>query len=85
MSDEIEWKETRDGNFVFICGSRIAATVFHPPKAQAGVWCIIINRAHAGYIVEEEYFTDVEDAQERAEAILDGADAKLKIMRPRGG
>jgi len=85
MSDEIEWKESRNGNFVCICDDRIAATVFNPPKAQAGVWCIIINRAHAGYIVEEEYFTDVEDAQERAEAILDGADAKLKMMRPRGG
>jgi hypothetical protein len=85
MSNQVGWKESRNGNYVYICDDRIAATVYHPPKAQAGVWCIIINRAHAGYIVQDEYFTDVDDAQERAEAILDGAPANLKMMRPRDG
>ena len=78
-----KWRESRTGNYVYICYEKIAATVFNPPKAEAGVWCIIINRALGGYIVEDEYFTDVDDARERAEEILDGASAKLKLMRSR--
>lgn len=79
----VEWRTSGKGNFVCIRNDRIAATVFNPPRAEAGVWRIIINRAHGGYIVQEEYFTDADVAQERAEAILDGAAAHLKFMRPR--
>ncbi|CAN1516116.1 hypothetical protein MCEREM21A_00947 [Sphingomonadaceae bacterium] len=80
-----QWKQSRSGNYIYICDNRIAATVFNPPKAEAGVWRIIINRSLGGYIVQDEYFTDVEGAQERAEAILDGSPAKLKMMRPKDG
>ena len=80
-----KWRESRNGNYIYICYERIAATVFNPPKAEAGVWRIIINRPLGGYIVEDEYFTDVDDAQERAEDILDGARANLKLMRSRDG
>lgn len=83
--DAGEWKKSRAGNYIYIYDGRIAATVFNPLKADAGVWRIIINRSLGGYIVEDEYFTDIDEAQERAEAILDGAKAQLKLTRSRDG
>lgn len=81
--DEVGWREAPSGNQVLIKDDRIAATVFHPRGAARGVWRIIINRAQAGYIVQNEYFTCHAEAQRRAEAIMNGAPATLKTLRDR--
>lgn len=81
--EEEGWRESKNGNHVLIQHGRIAATVFHPRGAERGVWCIIINRAHAGYIVEDEYFTCHLEAQARAEAIINGAPSKQKMLMDR--
>ena len=73
---DCEWKETAKGNHVCIYEDALAATVFNKGYG----WQIIINRDGVGYIVSGEAFDDHEDAQERTERILCGADCTLSVM-----
>jgi len=77
---EYEWKETANGNFVGIYDDEFVATVFS--KAGGGVWQIIINGDGVGRIVAEEAFADPDDAMERAEEVLAGADCTLVVLKP---
>ncbi len=80
---ECEWKETAKGNHVCIHSDELVATVFRKDYG----WQIIINRDGAGHIVVGEIFDDPDDAQERTEWILCGADCTLSAMGsgPRSG
>lgn len=71
-----EWKETAKGNHVCIHSDEIAATVFNKGYG----WQIIINRNGVGHIAAGEIYDDPEDAQERAEWILSGANCTLFSM-----
>ena len=75
---DCEWKETAKGNHVCIHSDELVATVFNKGYG----WQIIINRDGEGHIVADEYFDDHEDAQERTEWILCGADCMLSVMPP---
>jgi hypothetical protein len=79
---ECEWKTNRKGNHVgYSLGGEFVATVFNNGHG----WQIIINRDGVGHIVAGEIFDIPDDAQERAEWILSGADCTLSVMgaRPR--
>ena len=73
---DCEWKETANGNHVCIHADELAATVFNKGYG----WQIIINRDGVGHIVSGEAFDDHEDAQERTEQILCGAECTLSVM-----
>ncbi len=74
---ECNWKENAKGNQVgrSLDGDYVA-TVFNNGYG----WQIVINRDGVGHIVAGEYFDDPDDAQERAEWILSGADCTLSVM-----
>jgi len=73
---DCEWKETSNGNHVCIHDDKLAATVFNKGYG----WQIIINRDDVGYIVSGEAFDDHEEAQERVERVLCGADCTLSVL-----
>jgi hypothetical protein len=73
---ECEWKETANGTHGCIHSDELVATVFNKGYG----WQIIINRDDVGYIVSGEAFDDHEDAQERTEWILEGAECTLSVM-----
>jgi hypothetical protein len=79
--EEYEWKESASGNFVAIGGTgNHEATVF----SKDFEWQIIINGEDAvGRFVAEEAFDDSEDAMERTEEILRGADCTLVLIKPK--
>ena len=74
---ECEWKTNAKGNFVglSLSGGHVT-TVF----SKGYGWQIIINRDGVGHIVTGEIYDDPEDAQERAEWILSGANCALSVM-----
>ena len=76
---DYEWKEVSTGNYVCISSDELVSTVY---RTGLG-WQIIINSDGVGYKVAEEYFDDPNDATERAEDILDGADCTLVKMKPK--
>ncbi len=82
LESGFEWRTNAKGNHVLICGDSLRAIVFF----NGYRWCIIINGFPANSIVADEYFTDEEEAQWRAEAIVQGKakDAVLKPLKPRG-
>jgi hypothetical protein len=73
---DCEWKETAKGSHLCIHSGEHVATVYNKGYG----WQIVINRDDAGYIVSGETFDDAEDAQERTEWILCGADCTLSVM-----
>ena len=78
--EEYEWKESASGNYVCIDSGDLIATVF----SNGYEWQIIINGDDAyGRIVAEEYFDNPDDAMERTEEILRGADCTLVLMKPK--
>ena len=80
-TEEYEWKENDNGNFVAISATGILeATVF----SKDYEWQIIINGEDAvGRFVAEEAFDDSEDAMERTEEILNGAKCILVLIKPK--
>ncbi len=83
-SELYEWTENSKGNFVGRDSSGdVVATVFSNGSDYA--WQIIINRDGRGHIVTDEAFDDPEDATERADAILDGAECTLTPVKPSVG
>lgn len=80
LAEEYEWKETANGNHVCIHDDDLVATVF----SKGGEWQIIINgEGGISRIVAHESFDDPEDAQERAEAVLWGAESDLVFIPPK--
>jgi hypothetical protein len=80
LSEECEWIESANGNYVCISSGNIVATVF----SKGYEWQIIINGEDAvGRIAADEAFDDSEGAMERAESILGGADCSLVLMKPK--
>ena len=78
--EEYEWKESASGNYVCIDSGDLIATVF----SNGYEWQIIINGDDAdGRTVAEEYFDNPDDAMERTEEILRGADCTLVLMKPK--
>ena len=74
---ECEWTENGNGNHVGrSLGGDHVATVF----SNGHGWQIIINRDGVGHIAAGEIYDDPEDAQERTEWILSGADCTLSVM-----
>jgi hypothetical protein len=73
---DCEWKETAKGSHLCIHEDEHVATVFNKGYG----WQIIFNRDGVGHIVSGEAFDDHNDAQERTEWILCGADANLSVM-----
>jgi hypothetical protein len=73
---ECEWKETAKGSHLCIHEDEHVATVYNKGYG----WQIAINRNDAGYFVSGETFADPEDAQERTEWILEGAECTLSVM-----
>ncbi len=76
--NEDDWRESRSGNHVLIVNDEIAATVYRNDVLRD--WRIIINRHGTGYRVEEEEFSNVEEAKCRAVEIVNGADALLRRL-----
>ncbi len=77
---EYEWKETSNGNHVCIESDDLVATVFNNGYG----WQIIINgEGGISRIVAHVSFDEPEDAQERAEAVLRGAEADLVFIPPK--
>ena len=74
---EYEWIVTANGNYVCIHEDDLIATVF----SKGHEWQIIINSDGVGRIVADEAFNDPNDATERAEDILNGADCTLVKMK----
>ena len=79
---EPNWVESSKGNHCLIIDDAIAATVYR--KLETYAWSIIVNRQGAGHFVANEAFDKVPAAMERAEAILNGAEAILVKIQPRG-
>jgi hypothetical protein len=73
---DCEWKETAKGSHLCINSGEHVATVYNKGYG----WQIIINSDGVGHIVVDEIFDDPEDAQERAEWILCGANCSLSVM-----
>ena len=73
---DCEWKETAKGSHLCIHSGEHVATVFNKGYG----WQIIFNCDGEGHIVSGEAFDDHEDAQERTERILCGADCTLSVM-----
>ena len=74
---ECEWKTNAKGNHVgYSLGGEFAATVFNKGYG----WQIIINRDGVGHMVAGEVYDVPDDAQERAEWILSGANCTLSVM-----
>jgi hypothetical protein len=73
---DCEWKETAKGSHLCIHSDEHVATVYNKGYG----WQIIINHDGVGHIVSGEAFDDHEDAQERTEWILCGADANLSVL-----
>ncbi len=80
-TQDVDWKEAASGNFVAIsAGQYHEATVF----SKGGEWQIIINgEAGISRIVADESFSDADNAMERAEAVLRGAEAILVFIPPK--
>jgi hypothetical protein len=81
---ECEWKTNAKGNFIgFSLSGDFVATVF----SKGCGWQIIINRDGVGLIVVGEIYDDPDDATERAEWILSGAECTTSAMgsSPRPG
>ena len=80
LPTEYEWKENTNGNFVCISGGNYhEATVFY----KGYEWQIILNGEGFARIVVGESFDNSDDAMERAEAILNGADCNLIVLMPK--
>ena len=79
--EEYEWKESASGNYVCIDSGDLLATVFC--KNMYDAWKIIINIDGDGHFVAEETFDDHDEAMERTEEILNGADCTLVLMKPK--
>ncbi len=71
-----EWKKTRNGNELGFLSSKHVVTVFNKGHG----WQIIINRDGVGHIAVGEIYDDPDDATERAEWILSGANCTLSVM-----
>ena len=70
-----DWKESNSGNHVCIDYDDLVATVF---KSKFGnCWQIVVNKEDGGYYVDNKYFEDHNEARERTEAILRGAECNL--------
>ena len=80
-TQDVDWKEVASGNFVAIsAGQYHEATVF----SKGGEWQIIINgEGGISRIVADESFSDSDDAMDRAEAVLRGAEAILVFIPPK--
>jgi hypothetical protein len=81
---ECNWKKSAKGNFVgFSFSGDLVATVF----GNGHGWQIIINRNGVGHIAAGEIYDDPDDATQRAEWILSGANCTLSVMgsSPRPG
>lgn len=79
---EPKWVESSKGNHCLIIDDAIAATVYR--KLETYAWSIIIDDQGTGYFVADEGFDKLPAAMERAEAIVNGAEAILVEMQPRG-
>jgi hypothetical protein len=79
---EPKWVESSKGNHCLIIDDTIAATVYR--KLETYDWSIIVNRKGVGHFVANEGFDKLPAAMERAEAIVNGAEAILVEMQPRG-
>lgn len=73
--DQPKWFESAKGNW---CSKNavdeVVATVF---RNSHGAWQIIINFEGVGRLVANEYFPETATAQNRAEAILNGANCRF--------
>ncbi len=78
--EEYEWKESASGNYVCIDSGDLIATVFC--KNVCDAWKIIINSDGDRHFVANEAFDDHDEAMERAEEILKGADCTLVLISP---
>ncbi len=84
QTDDYEWKENANGNYVYIYSDDIYATVFR--KSVRTRWRIAINTKGIERIVANETFDALEDAKKRAEDILlGGASCTLILMKPTRG
>ena len=80
--DNVQWRESARGNFVLIHNDTLLATVF--TRCEDCVWCIIVNKSGNGFLVSDEGYDDLEEAQERTLDILNGAECQLKFLPPKG-
>ena len=84
QTEEYEWKENANGNYVYIYSDDIDATVFR--KSVRTRWKVAIKDKGISRLVGNETFDALEDAKKRAEDILlGGASCTLILMKPSRG